>query len=136
MKELIYKDEAYEIIGICMEVHKNLGGGFLEIVYKDALELEFKNAGIDYQREVMYDVNYKGIILKHKFYADFVIDDKIILEVKGLSKGFADEHVAQCINYLKVSENKLALLVNFGEINLHYKRIVFDELSNKFKLDV
>ena len=136
MKELIYKDEAYEIIGICMEVHKNLGGGFLEIVYKDALELEFKNAGIEYQRETMYDVNYKGKILKHKFYADFVIDDKIILEVKGLSKGFADEHVAQCINYLKVSRNKLALLVNFGEINLHYKRIVFDELSNKFKLDV
>jgi len=60
MKDLIYKDEAYEIIGVCMEVHKNLGGGFLEIVYKDALELEFQNLGINYEREVMYDVNYKG----------------------------------------------------------------------------
>jgi len=58
------------------------------------------------------------------------------LEVKGLTKGFAEEHISQCINYLKVSGNKLALLVNFGEINLHYKRIVFDELSEKYKLNV
>jgi len=136
MKDLIYKDEAYEIIGVCMEVHKNLGGGFLEIVYKDALELEFQNLGINYEREVMYDVNYKGQILKHRFYADFVIDDKIILEVKGLTKGFSDEHIAQCINYLKVSKNKLALLVNFGEMNLRYKRIIFDNLNYKFKIDV
>ena len=126
MENLIYKEEAYEIIGICMEVHNNLGAGFLEIVYKDALEYEFKKAGIQFKREVEYDVNYKEIILPHNFFADFVIFDKIILEIKALSKGFADEHIAQCINYLKVSENKLALLVNFGEIKLNYKRIIFD----------
>ena len=125
MTDLIYKEEAYNIIGKCMEVHNNLGAGFLEIVYKDALEFEFKKAGIEYEREVKYEVNYKGIILPHKFFADFVVYNNIILEVKALSKGFADEHIAQCINYLKVSGNKLSLLVNFGELKLNYKRIVY-----------
>lgn len=120
---IIHKEESYQIIGICMEVHNNLGAGFSEIVYKDALELEFKNAKIEYSREKEYAVNYKGIILSHKFYADFVIFDKIILEIKGKNK-IADEDIAQCINYLKVSENNLALLVNFGEPKLNYKRIV------------
>ena len=120
---IIHKEESYQIIGICMEVHNNLGVGFSEIVYKDALELEFKNAKIEYPREKEYPVNYKGIILSHKFYADFVIFDKIILEVKGKNK-IADEDIAQCINYLKVSGNNLALLVNFGEPKLNYKRIV------------
>ena len=123
MSDIIYKEESYEIIGECMEVHNNLGAGFLEIVYKDALELEFKRAGIPYEREKKYEVNYKGIILPHKFYADFVVFDKIILEVKGVS-GIAEEFVAQAINYLKVSENKLALIVNFGELRLNSKRIV------------
>lgn len=120
---IIHKEESYQIIGICMEVHNNLGAGFSEIVYKDALELEFKNAKIEYSREKEYTVNYKGIILSHKFYADFVIFDKIILEVKGKNK-IADEDIAQCINYLKVSGNNLALLVNFSEPKLNYKRIV------------
>ena len=106
-----------------MEVHNNLGAGFLEIVYKDALEFEFRRAGIEYEREKEYVVNYKGSILPHKFYADFVVVDKIILEIKCMA-GIADEHVAQAINYLKVSENHLALIVNFGEIKLSYKRVV------------
>lgn len=84
MTDLIYKEDSYEIIGKCFEVHNNLGSGFLEIVYKDALEYEFKKAGIPYNREKKYEVNYKGIILPHKFYADFVIYDKIILEVKAV----------------------------------------------------
>ncbi len=124
MSDLIYKEEAYKIIGKCMEVHNNLGAGFLEIVYKDALELEFRKNGISYEREKEYKVNYKGVILPHKFYADFVVFDKIILEVKAVS-GIADEFIAQAINYLKVSGNKLALIVNFGESKLNYKRIVY-----------
>ena len=107
-----------------MEVHNNLGHGFLEIVYKDALEYEFRKAGIPYEREKEYKVIYKDITLPHKFYADFVVYDRIILEVKGVS-AITDEFTAQCINYLKVSGNKLALLVNFGELRLNYKRIVF-----------
>ncbi len=124
MHKLIYKDESFDIIGMCMEVHNNLGPGFLEIVYKDALEWEFRKAHIPFEREKMYVVNYKNIILPHKFFADFVVFDKIILEVKAVS-GITDEFVARAINYLKVSNNKLALIVNFGEMKLKYKRIVY-----------
>ncbi len=123
MADILYKDESYAIIGKCMEVHNNLGAGFLEIVYKDALEYEFRKANIPYEREKEYKVNYKGIILPHHFYADFVVYDKIILEVKGVS-GITDEFTAQALNYLKVSQNKLALIVNFEELKLNYKRIV------------
>lgn len=123
MSDLIYKDESYEIIGKCMEAHNNLGPGFLEIVYKDALELEFKKAKIPFEREKEYKVNYKGTILPHKFYADFVVYDKIILELKAIDH-ISKEHIAQSINYLKVSGNKLALIVNFGDLKLEYKRIV------------
>lgn len=123
MAKLLYKEESYKIIGTCFEVHNNLGAGFLEIVYKDALEFEFKKANIPFQREVEYEVNYKNIILPHKFYADFIVFDKILLEVKAINK-LADEHIAQSINYLKVSSNKLALLVNFGDLKLQYKRLV------------
>jgi len=123
MNNIIYKEESYQIIGKCMEVHNHLGAGFLEIVYKDALEYEFRKANIPFEREREYLVNYKGIILPHKFYADFVVFDKIILEIKGVSS-LKEEFIAQCINYLKVSGCKLALLVNFGELKLNYKRIV------------
>ncbi|MBK9190281.1 MAG: GxxExxY protein [Crocinitomicaceae bacterium] len=123
MVSILYKEESFIIIGKCMEVHNNLGAGFLEIVYKDALELEFQKAGIPYEREKRYDVNYKGIKLPHSFYADFVVYDKIILEVKGVS-GITEEFLAQALNYLKVSENRLALIVNFGELKLNSKRVI------------
>ncbi len=123
MNNIIYKKESYDIIGICFDIHNHLGAGFLEIVYKDALEYEFKNHSIPFQREVEYSVNYKGTVLPHKFYADFVLYDKIILEIKCVSR-LINEHSAQVINYLKVSNNRLGLLVNFGEAKLVYKRLV------------
>lgn len=123
MTDIIYKEESFKIIGLCMEVHNNLGKGFLQIVYKDALEYEFRKNNIPFEREKEYDVNYKEIILPHKYYADLVVFDKIILEVKGMT-GIADEHIAQTLNYLKVSGCKLGLIVNFGELSLQYKRVV------------
>ncbi len=123
MAEIIYKNESYLIVGKCMEVHNQLGGGFSEIVYKDALEYEFKMAGILYEREKEYSVSYKDIILPHRFYADFVVMDKIILEVKAV-KQLTDEHIALSINYCAVSKNKLALLVNFGRSRLDCERLV------------
>ena len=123
MPEIFFREESYKIIGICMEVHNNLGAGFLEVVYKDALSYEFLKENIPFEREKMYDINYKGVVLPHRFYADFVAYDNIILEVKGCS-GIADEFIAQAINYLKVSGKKLALIVNFGELKLNYKRII------------
>ena len=124
MSEIIYKEESYSIIGICMEVHNQLGHGFSEIVYKDALEFEFSENDIFYEREKEYLVNYKGYVLQHKFYADFIVFDKIILEVKCV-RNLLDEHVAQAINYLKVSNNRLTLLVNFGRGKMEYQRIVY-----------
>ena len=123
MEELIYKDECYKIVGLLYEVHKNLGKGFSEIVYKDALEFEFTENNIVYEREKEYSVKYKNSVLKHKFYADFVIEDKIILEVKTVDC-FNNNHYNQCLNYLKIYTNRLAILVNFNQTSLEYKRIV------------
>jgi GxxExxY protein len=123
MEDYLYKDENYAIVGILYEVHKNLGKGFSEIVYKDALEFEFQQNNIPYQREKEFLVNYKSTILKHKFYADFVVFDKIILEIKTVDC-FNNSHYNQCLNYLKISGNKLAILVNFNLISLEYKRII------------
>jgi GxxExxY protein len=123
MSNIILKQESYTLMGVCMEVHNQLGAGFLEIVYKDALEYEFKKAGIPFEREKMYEVRYKDVILPHKFYADFVVYDSIILEVKGVN-AISDQAIAQAINYLKVSNNPLAIIVNFGELRLNYKRLV------------
>jgi GxxExxY protein len=82
MEDYLYKDESYTIVGILFEVHKNLGKGFSEIVYKDALEYEFQQLNIPFEREKEFVVNYKDTKLKHKFYADFVVYDSIILEIK------------------------------------------------------
>lgn len=120
---LLEKEESYLIVGKCFDVHNELGPGFLEIVYKDALELEFRNAGIPFKREVRYNVHYKGNVLPHFFHADFVVFHSIILEVKSNS-AISGQCIAQAMNYLKVSGNQLALVVNFGERKLVSKRVV------------
>lgn len=123
MSKVIYKDESYTIIGVLFEVYNNLGSGFSEIVYKDAIEYEFKTQNIPFLREKEYLVNYKDTVLQHKFYADFVVFDKIILEIKSVDS-LNDKHTAQCLNYLKVSSCKLSILANFHKNFLDHKRIV------------
>ncbi|MDY0987103.1 GxxExxY protein [Flavobacterium sp. CFBP9031] len=115
--------ETYKIIGICMEVHRNLGPGLLEVVYKDALELEFKENNISFEREKEYSIEYKGTILPHKFYADFIINEDIVLEVKAI-KEFSSEHIAQILNYIKLSNSEVGLLINFQTKSLQYKRYI------------
>ncbi|SHI76384.1 GxxExxY protein [Tangfeifania diversioriginum] len=122
-KKYPLQKESYEIIGICMEVHRILGKGFLEIVYKDALEYEFTKKGIPYEREKKYEIEYKDIILPHHFYADFVVYNKIILEVKA-QQGIVENHYKWVINYLAASKCKLGLIVNFGEDSLITKRVI------------
>ncbi len=109
-----------------MEIHRQLGKGFSEIVYKDAFEYECKVRDIRFAREKEYAVNYKGTILPHKFYADFVVYDKIILEVKS-KKGIVEEQNAQVMNYLAISKLGLGLLINFHEKSLEYKRIILSK---------
>jgi GxxExxY protein len=123
MAEILFKEESFRIIGLCMEIHRTLGMGFKEAVYKDALELELQNHRIPYTREQMFEIVYKGKILPHKYIADLIIQDKIILEVKATSM-LADASIAQTINYLKASTLRLGLIINFGEPSLTYKRLV------------
>lgn len=122
-KKYPYQEETYRILGICMEVHRILGKGFLEIVYKDALEYEFKLQNIPYEREKKYEIEYKTIILRHHFNADFVVFDKIILEAKA-QQGIVENHNKWVINYLAASKCKLGLIVNFGEDSLVTKRVI------------
>jgi GxxExxY protein len=124
MGELILKEESYKLIGICMEVHRELGMGFKEGIYQDALEFEFQNQGIEHRRECLFKIEYKGKILKHRYKADFIVFNQIVLEVKATAQ-IVDSFVAQTINYLKASGLKLGIIANFGERSLSYKRIVF-----------
>lgn len=123
MDDLYLKEEAYKIIGICMEVHTILGKGHSEIIYGDALEYEFKKNKIPYNREVKFNIIYKEIILPHHYFSDFLIFDQIILEIKAIQQ-LSSSEIKQTLNYLAASKNKLGLLVNFGEDSLKYKRII------------
>jgi len=123
MAELILKDECYKIIGLCMKVHTKLGRGFKEIVYKDALELELKAAGIPYEREKEFQVQYDDGKLPRKFRVDFWIYNLIVLEAKA-RRTISMDIFRDMINYLKTSRVELGLLVNFGNDRLFFKRVV------------
>jgi GxxExxY protein len=122
-KEFPLKEETYAIIGAAMEVHKQLGNGFLEAIYQEALEIEFHQKNIHYTREVQLNVSYKGQILKKQYFADFICFDSVIVELKALSD-ITTEHESQILNYLKATNKKVGLLINFGKTSLQYKRIV------------
>ncbi|MCB5247609.1 MAG: GxxExxY protein [Candidatus Cloacimonetes bacterium] len=122
-QDLLFKDECYNIVGACMEVHNILGCGFLEPVYQEALSYEFQRQGIPYEREKEYEINYKGLVLSKTYKVDFLCYGDIIVELKALGQ-LSKEHMAQVLNYLKASHLKLGLLVNFGTTSLNYERIV------------
>ena len=121
--KLYHKEEIYQIVGAAMEVHRELGCGFLEPVYQEALELEFQHRGFPYEREAKLDILYKGQLLKKYYEADSICFDKIIVELKALSE-LTSEHESQLLNYLKATGLKVGLLINFGTQSLEYKRMV------------
>ena len=106
-----------------MEVHKTLGKGFSEIVYKEALEYEFKQNLIPYSRETPCSVLYKEIILRKGFNADFIVYEKIVCEIKAI-ECLTKSDIRQTLNYLAATKHKLGILVNFGEDSLTTKRVV------------
>ena len=116
--EIVFKEESYAIQGACFEVYKTLGSGFLEAVYQEALVREFELKGIPFQEQVELKLQYKGMPLKQTYKPDFVCFGKIIVEIKAVSDLTA-EHEAQICNYLKITNMRLGLLVNFG----HYPKI-------------
>lgn len=119
----IRDQQTYVIIGAAMNVHKELGCGFLEAVYQEALEREFIDENIPYEREKKIEIHFKGKPLDKHYKADFVCYDSIMVEIKALKK-IAGHEEAQVINYLKASKIQKALLLNFGTTSLQYKRFV------------
>ena len=122
MTELLYKDEAFAVVGAAMEVHRTLGWGFLENVYQAALAHEFMLRDMPFIQQVHLPVKYKEIMAGN-YVADFVVYEKIIVEIKAVGN-LASNHQAQTLNYLAATGYRLALLINFGSTSLQYRRVI------------
>ena len=124
MSNIIYKEESYLIQGAIFEVYKEMGNGYLEAVYQECLEIEFRNKDIPFISQPILKLKYKKKELKKSYRPDLVCFNKIIVELKGV-KSIANEHKAQVLNYLKATELKLGIIVNFGAYpKVEIKRIV------------
>lgn len=123
MEKIVFREESYKIIGACFAVHSALGGGFLEAVYQEALQKELENCNIPFKKEVKLDLYYNGIKLKKMYRADFICYDKIILEIKAVNH-MPNIFYNQVKNYLKATNHRLGLLINFGGSSLEYHRIL------------
>ena len=122
-KQISYKEECYQIIGAAMEVHNELGCGFFEAVYQEALAILLDEKLIPFEKEKVLEISFRGNILKKKYIADFLCFDEVIVELKA-TDSIHSEHIAQALNYLKATKKKIALLINFGTTRLQYKRII------------
>ena len=124
MKKLIFKEEVYAIIGASMEVYNEMGNGFLEAVYQEALGLELTERAIPFQQQKLLPIFYKKYRLRKEYKADFVVFDKIIVEIKAEKKLTTNDE-AQLLNYLHATKFQLGVLINFGaEDNLEWKRMI------------
>jgi GxxExxY protein len=124
MKELIFKEEVYAIVGAAMEVYWQLGHGFLEPVYQEALDIEFRQRRIPFQAQEEIVIYYKGEPLKKKYEADFICYGKIVIELKAL-EGLCGRDVGQLLNYMKATRFNVGLLINFGSsVKLEWRRYV------------
>jgi len=123
MVELLLKDECYQVMGACFEVYKELGCGFVEPVYQEALEIELRSQEIAFEPQKQLQLRYKGQLLKQTYIPDFVCFDQVILEIKAVSK-LCDDHRAQVHNYLKATGYRLGLLVNFG----HHPKVEWERI--------
>jgi len=123
MTDLLYKDESSKIIGSCFKVHTELGPGFLESVYPEALEKQFTKDDIHCVREKKLRIQYDDFLLDKFFKSDFVCYDKIIVELKSTPMIYKKDE-EQLVNYLKATNIKLGILVCFGSRSLIYKRLL------------
>ncbi len=123
IESFLFKEECYQIIGCCMDVHNELGHGFLEPVYQEALAMVFFEKGIPFEKEKILNITFRNAVLSKKYVADFVCFDEIIVELKT-TDGLSPEHTAQVLNYLKATGKKIGILVNFGKTRLEYRRVI------------
>jgi len=112
-ENIFLKNECFRIYGCIFTVYKKLGSGFLEAVYQEALEIELRQNNIPFVSQQELKISYNGIFLGSKYIADIVCFNKIIIELKAVSK-INEQHKAQLLNYLKATGYKLGLLVNFN----------------------
>lgn len=125
--KLILAQEGYDLIGAAMEVHTVLGGGMVEPIYQQSLELELAMRHIPFQAQEEVDVLYKGIVLKSSYRPDFILHSKIVVEIKAL-RAIGDTEKAQLINYLRVLRRPVGYVLNFGPISgLEWRRLVCSE---------
>jgi GxxExxY protein len=135
MSDLLFKDECFAIIGACFEVYNELGPGFLEAVYHEALEFELADRGIPFVSKPQLLVRFKTRVLTTEYESDFLCFDRIVLEIKATHATVA-KHEAQLIHYLKATGMSLGLLVNFGQYpDLYYKRFVRTQRLNELQPD-
>ncbi len=116
-EKMIFSEESYAINGSCMEVYRTLGNGFLEPVYQECTDLEFRKRGILFAAQKPLTLIYQGQVLKQTYKPDFICYDKIIVELKAVTK-LTDQHKAQVLNYLKATGFELGILYNFGHYPL------------------
>lgn len=119
---LLYEEETGKIIKACMEVFNELGNGFLEAVYQEALAMEFTKMNIPFEKEAQINIFYKNKKLSKEYYADFICYGNIIVELKCVSK-LINAHKAQVLNYLHGTKSPVGLLVNFAEASLKWERL-------------
>ena len=124
MSDLLYENLSYKIIGAAREVYKELGPGYLESVYEDALCYELDLLTIDYQRQIELDVHYKNIKFERRFRADLLVENKVLVENKAIKK-ITNQDEAQLINYLKTTRLRVGLLFNFGAETFAMLRRIF-----------
>ncbi len=122
-EEYPYKQECYDIIGCAMSVHSELGHGFLEAVYQEALAIVLNERQIPFVKEKVLDIAFRGRLLQKKYIADFICYDEVIVELKA-TDGLGDHDIAQVLNYLKATGKKIGLLLNFGTPKLQYRRVI------------
>ncbi|MGH7977130.1 MAG: GxxExxY protein [Limisphaerales bacterium] len=120
--ELLYQDLTGKIIGAAMEVHGELGCGFLEAIYQEAFEHELKLKRMEFARQKLHRIAYKDIILHHPYIPDLIVEKKVVVDLKAIREIGAIEE-AQMINYLKITSLQVGLIVNFGGRSLEWKRL-------------
>ncbi|HEY0030038.1 MAG TPA: GxxExxY protein [Bacteroidia bacterium] len=121
-KDLLYPELSFQIVGCAFEVYNEIGFGFKKIIYQKALSLAFKEKGLSFKEQVKFEIKYKESLLESRFF-DFIIDDSVVVEIKKDDK-FSKRNIDQTIEYLRISNLKLALLINFGREGVVYRRLI------------
>jgi len=123
-------EEGYALMGAAFEVHRTLGGGLLEEIYQQSIEIELQLRGIPFRAKQELEVFYKDRLLKKRYIPDLFVFERIVVELKAVT-ALAPEHEAQLLNYMRIARQPVGYLINFGPIGkLQWKRFILSEFVN------